>query len=50
MKKNLHLTILSFLLIMLASCEKEEPVFEFSNEQIGVFNAFGWDFSKQNIL
>ena len=46
MKKNLYKLILLFL----SSCDKEEVEFNFSNEQNAVFDAFEWDFSKQNIL
>ena len=50
MKKNLYKLILPFFLLFLSSCDKEEVEFNFSNEQNAVFDAFEWDFSKQNIL
>ena len=50
MKKNLYKLILPFFLLFLSSCDKEEVEFNFSNEQNAVFDAFEWDFSKQNIM
>ena len=50
MKKYLQLLLLPVFLIFLSSCEKEESIFNFSDEQVDVFNAFDWDFSKQGIL
>ena len=50
MKKNIYKLILPFFLLILSSCDQQEVEFDFSNEQIAVFDAFEWDFSKQNIL
>ena len=50
MKKNIYKLILPFFLLILSSCDQQELEFDFSNEQIAVFDAFEWDFSKQNIL